>query len=288
MRTSLEIVPHSTADLDAAVALIQARYPRIDTVNVPDRANCDLRSTDAVHHLRGRIAHRIPHLRSCDFDETSVDGLLEVLIARDIDEVIVVAGDKADTAHGFEPTALIRALASPRTSFVGLRGARPAPVSRRRRPRPQHRAEARSGRLRILHATAVRPARHRSLRDVARRRDDVLGFESGDHRSQPALLAAGQPRSFSVRVRADAELEPELCVAIPVGDRRPRRQRVSDAHQGRYRTLSRRRWQRALHSDYEAVVSDSASQSTSATPARRNATYSSVCHGSPGAAPLTC
>ena len=112
MRTSLEIVPHSTADLDAAVALIQARYPRIDTVNVPDRANCNLRSTDAVHHLRGRIAHRIPHLRSCDFDETSVDGLLEVLIARDIDEVIVVAGDKADTAHGFEPTALIRALAS--------------------------------------------------------------------------------------------------------------------------------------------------------------------------------
>ncbi len=112
MRTSLEIVPHSTADLDTAIALIRARYPRIDTVNVPDRPNCDLRSTDAVHHIRGRIAHRIPHLRSCDFDDGSVAALLEVLVAREIDEVIVVAGDKAEAAKGFEPTALIRALTS--------------------------------------------------------------------------------------------------------------------------------------------------------------------------------
>lgn len=110
MRTSLEIVPHGTADLDAALDLIAARYPRIDTVNIPDRSNCDLRSIDAVHHIRGRIAHRIPHLRACDFDESSAEALIEAINNRGIDEVIVIAGDKADAAQGFEPTALIRVL----------------------------------------------------------------------------------------------------------------------------------------------------------------------------------
>ncbi|HTK97954.1 MAG TPA: methylenetetrahydrofolate reductase [Pseudomonadales bacterium] len=112
MRTSLEIVPRSLAELDAAISLIAARYPRIDTVNVPDRPSCDLRSTDAAHHIRGRIAHRIPHLRACDFDESSASLLIETLTERGIDEVIVVAGDKADAANGFEPTALIRHLAT--------------------------------------------------------------------------------------------------------------------------------------------------------------------------------
>ena len=115
MRTSLEIVPRSPADLDAAVALIAARYPRIDTVNVPDRPGSQLRSIDAADLVRGRIAHRIVHLRSCDFDEPSVTPLIGALTARDIDEVIVVAGDRpTDSAMdaGLSPCALIRALAT--------------------------------------------------------------------------------------------------------------------------------------------------------------------------------
>lgn len=110
MRTSLEIVPRSPAELDAAIALIAARYPRIDTVNIPDRPNCELRSTDAVDHIRGRIAHRIPHLRACDFNESLATRMIETLAARGIDEVIVVAGDRADQASGFEPAAMIRFL----------------------------------------------------------------------------------------------------------------------------------------------------------------------------------
>src|SRR5882757_4997676 len=110
MRTSLEIVPRSSTELDAAIALIAARYPRIDTVNIPDRPNCELRSIDAVDCIRGRIAHRIPHLRACDFDESSAAVLIDTLMARAIDEVIVVAGDRADEACGFEPAAMIRFL----------------------------------------------------------------------------------------------------------------------------------------------------------------------------------
>src|SRR5512144_1759433 len=94
MRTSLEIVPRSPAEVSAAVDLIATRYPRIDTVNVPDLAACALRSIDAVDHIRDRVAHRIPHLRACDFDEVSTIDLIALLEIRGIDEVIVVAGDR--------------------------------------------------------------------------------------------------------------------------------------------------------------------------------------------------
>jgi methylenetetrahydrofolate reductase (NADPH) len=114
MRTSLEVVPRSAAALLAAVQLIRNRYPGIDTVNVPDLANCELRSTAAVALIEGRIEHRIPHLRARDFDAASVASLLAELRQLALREVIVIAGDKrgaADPDNGFEPTALIRRLA---------------------------------------------------------------------------------------------------------------------------------------------------------------------------------
>ena len=114
MRTSLEIVPRSTADLDAAAALIAARYPRIETVNIPDRPNCDLRSVDAAAHLRGRIAHSIPHLRACDFEPAAAMRLIETLAVKHIDEVIVVAGDHDGSGPrpGFEPSDFVAFLAA--------------------------------------------------------------------------------------------------------------------------------------------------------------------------------
>ena len=110
MRTSLEIVPRSRAELEAAVALLAARYPGINTVNVPDRPNCALGSIAAVHCIQGRIPHRIPHLRSRDFDAASAIELIARLAECAIDEVIVIAGDRrtdADSASGFEPVELI-------------------------------------------------------------------------------------------------------------------------------------------------------------------------------------
>ncbi len=115
MRTSLEIVPRSAAELDGAIALITTRYPRIDTVNVPDVTNCQLHCLDAADHIRHRIAHRIPHLRACDFDDSAAFELIGRLAASGIDEVIVVAGDRRSAASphdGMEPNALIRFLAT--------------------------------------------------------------------------------------------------------------------------------------------------------------------------------
>jgi methylenetetrahydrofolate reductase (NADPH) len=113
MRTSLEIVPRTAADLDVTARLIATRYPRIETVNIPDRPNCELRSVDAAAHLHGRIAHRIPHLRACDFDAAKAEWLLDSLSTKAITEVIVVAGDHDGGARpGFEPSALIEFLAA--------------------------------------------------------------------------------------------------------------------------------------------------------------------------------
>lgn len=108
MRTSLEIVPRTRAELETAVTLIAKRYPGINTVNIPDRPNCELGSVAAAHSIHGRIPHRIPHLRSRDFDATSAARLVAQLIEYTIDEVIVVAGDRRqDGAAGFEPVELI-------------------------------------------------------------------------------------------------------------------------------------------------------------------------------------
>ena len=55
-----------------------------------------------------------------------------MLAARDIDEVIVVAGDKADAANGFEPTALIRVLATRARSLSVYAALDPHRYARRR------------------------------------------------------------------------------------------------------------------------------------------------------------
>jgi methylenetetrahydrofolate reductase (NADPH) len=113
MRTSLEIVPRSGAELHATVELITTRYPRIDTVNIPDLANCELNSVDAVRRIGTAVAHRIPHLRSHDFDERSAERLAATLTASGIDEVVVVAGDRRSDPSppdALAPCAMIRIL----------------------------------------------------------------------------------------------------------------------------------------------------------------------------------
>src|SRR5262245_60508396 len=118
MRTSLELVPRSAAELDITARLIATRYPRIETVNIPDRPNCDLGSVDAAAHLHGRIAHRIPHLRACDFDAAKAERLIDSLSTNAITEVIVVAGDHDGVRGGFEPSALIEFLATRSRTLV--------------------------------------------------------------------------------------------------------------------------------------------------------------------------
>jgi len=101
MRTSLEVVPRSNAALRSTLALIAARFPRIDTVNLPDLANCALSSIDAACTIAGQIEHRIPHLRARDFTAATAQTLTDRLHQLRIDEVIVIAGDtRADGING--------------------------------------------------------------------------------------------------------------------------------------------------------------------------------------------
>jgi methylenetetrahydrofolate reductase (NADPH) len=109
MRTSLEVVPRSNAALRSTLELVTARYPRIDTVNLPDLANCTLTSMDAAVATAGLIEHRIPHLRARDFTVATAHALTVRLQQQRIDEVIVIAGDvRADSVgDGLTPTQLI-------------------------------------------------------------------------------------------------------------------------------------------------------------------------------------
>jgi methylenetetrahydrofolate reductase (NADPH) len=92
-RLSLELVPRSLDSIAAEVAAIDAHFPAIDTVNIPDLLRFELRSWDACGHARRGVARAIPHLRAMDFDPDKLAPLLGHLDRHALREVLVVRGD---------------------------------------------------------------------------------------------------------------------------------------------------------------------------------------------------
>jgi 5,10-methylenetetrahydrofolate reductase len=92
-RLSLELVPRSPASVAADLETMAARFPGIDTVNIPDLLRFELRSWEACGQARERLARAIPHLRAMDFAPDAVGPLLAQLDRHGLREVLVVRGD---------------------------------------------------------------------------------------------------------------------------------------------------------------------------------------------------
>jgi methylenetetrahydrofolate reductase (NADPH) len=92
-RISVELVPRSLASLEDDLRELRARFPAVDTVNVPDLLRFPLRSWDACRAARRFVPHAIPHLRAMDFPLDKPFPLADLLAEAGIDEVLVVAGD---------------------------------------------------------------------------------------------------------------------------------------------------------------------------------------------------
>jgi methylenetetrahydrofolate reductase (NADPH) len=92
-RLSVELVPRSPASLDADLATLAARFPAIDTVNIPDLLRFELRSWQACGQALGRLPRAIPHLRAMDFAPERLEPLLAALDQHRLPEVLVVRGD---------------------------------------------------------------------------------------------------------------------------------------------------------------------------------------------------
>lgn len=92
-RISIELVPRTPESICADLQTVGARFPQLDTVNIPDLERFPLRSWEACALARPRFRHAIAHLRARDVDTGRIDEWLERLERHSIDRVIVVRGD---------------------------------------------------------------------------------------------------------------------------------------------------------------------------------------------------
>ena len=121
MRISIELVPRNETDLKAQLAEVR-RFPRVDTVNIPDIIRFPLRSWQSCRLARETVPRVIPHLRAIDVDPTK-----EVLAAGELDrqgieEALVVAGDvPADMSQRVYTTGSLELIRKMRREHPGIR-----------------------------------------------------------------------------------------------------------------------------------------------------------------------
>lgn len=96
MRLSVELVPRDEASMASQLAEVVC-LPRVDTINVPDLSQFELRGTQAADQVRsaGRWA-RVLHLRATEVCASAgaADELAKGLDAVGVREVLVVSGDQ--------------------------------------------------------------------------------------------------------------------------------------------------------------------------------------------------
>jgi methylenetetrahydrofolate reductase (NADPH) len=113
-RISVELVPRSAQALDAELGTLNAHFPFIDTVNIPDLTRFSFRSHHACKRSQERVRRAIPHLRAVGTDLKDLNPLLTFLDEAELHEVLVVTGDlPADMSQPTYPTTsvqLIRAI----------------------------------------------------------------------------------------------------------------------------------------------------------------------------------
>jgi methylenetetrahydrofolate reductase (NADPH) len=121
-RISIELVPRSAASIASDLDLVAARFPGVDTVNIPDLLRFELRSWEACGQARRRLARAIPHLRAMDFAPAALGPLLAKLDAQGLGEVLVVRGDPPqEPGRAVYPTRAEELVAALKHARPGLR-----------------------------------------------------------------------------------------------------------------------------------------------------------------------
>lgn len=90
---SIELVPRSEESLLGELNLIRDKFPAIETINIPDLLNFDLRSWTGSRLAQKYFPQVIPHLRAIDFDLENGFPEAEIFAAGDFESVLVITGD---------------------------------------------------------------------------------------------------------------------------------------------------------------------------------------------------
>ena len=105
-KISIELVPHAPEQLQAELADIIAKFPKVDTVNIPDIVRLPVRSWEACISCQDQVSRSIPHLRACDFDLNTPSKLHSIMKDGQFAEILVVGGDFFEGREHYETSAI--------------------------------------------------------------------------------------------------------------------------------------------------------------------------------------
>ena len=109
MKISLELVPRNNEYIIDHVRYVEDCIPQISALNFPDLSRFSIRSWQACHVIPHSNLKKIAHLRAIDFDVKHISWLSGWLNFFDIQNVLVIGGDKPeDTSDkAYYPTTTI-------------------------------------------------------------------------------------------------------------------------------------------------------------------------------------
>ena len=93
-RLCIELVPRDPASLARELEIVHGLCPAVQTVNIPDLLQFQLRSWEGCALAQRWFPATIPHLRAIDFDLEQPLLIAETLLHLHISEVLVITGDK--------------------------------------------------------------------------------------------------------------------------------------------------------------------------------------------------
>ena len=95
-RISLELVPRSKGSFARELKMVKERFPRIDTLNIPDILKFDVRIPEACEVGVSYFSNIIPHIRAVSINKNKPFPYRDFFITSGIGEVLVILGDNPE------------------------------------------------------------------------------------------------------------------------------------------------------------------------------------------------
>lgn len=90
---AIELVPRNREVLERDMAVVRELFPHVNTINIPDLLQFDLRSWDAGKIVSTQFPNVIPHLRAIDFDLRCDWPFLETIRKTGCPALLAISGD---------------------------------------------------------------------------------------------------------------------------------------------------------------------------------------------------
>lgn len=96
-RISVELVPRDEQFLREQLELARSLFSKVDTINIPDLLQFEMRSWTACAIAQGYYPNVVPHIRAMDIDVCKPLPMSEFFLERGFTEALIISGDLPHT-----------------------------------------------------------------------------------------------------------------------------------------------------------------------------------------------